>query len=106
MSMIAISIHALALALLGQAAGGGKADPNLDYMKSVASSYRFALDGDRSGPLRLGPEPSFRMGKQSADDVMDGAMFFWSGEQGRPEAVAQVFQVKNSNDPGGHWVQE
>lgn len=93
----------IAASLLGQA---GKADENLETMKGVASSYRFALDGGRTGPLRLGTDPSFRMGKQSADDVLDGAVFFWSGDQGRPEAVLQVFQVKNANDSGGHWVQE
>jgi len=101
-----VTIEMLAASLTGQAAEVGKADENLDYMKAVASSYRFALDGDRSGPLRLGADPSFRMGKQSADDVMDGAIFFWSGDQGRPEAVAQIFQVKNPGDSGGHWVQE
>jgi hypothetical protein len=100
------TILMLAATFMGQEPGAGKADANLEHMKSVASSYRFSLDGDRSGPLKLGAEPSFRMGKQSADDVMDGAVFFWSGDQGRPEAVLQVFQVKNQVDSGGHWVQE
>ncbi len=101
------AIVILAAALGGQEGGPPpKVDENLALMKSVASSYRFALDGDRSGPLRLGIEPSFRMGKQGADDVMDGALFFWSGDQGRPEAVAQIFQVKDREGPGGHWVQE
>ncbi len=99
-------ILALAASLQGQPPGPPKPDENLATMKGVASSYRFALDGDRSGPLRLGAEPSFRMGKQAADDVLDGALFFWSSEVGRPEAVAQVFQVKDRDGPGGHWVQE
>ncbi len=97
------TILILAASLLAQPA---RADEKLDYMKGVASSYRFALDGDRSGPLRLQSDPAFRMGKQSADDVLDGAIFFWAGDEGRPEAVAQIFEVKNADGPGGHWVQE
>ena len=81
-------------------------DARLDVMRGVASSYRFALDGDRSGALRLGADPSFRMGKQSADDVLDGAVFFWSNDLGRPEAALQVFEVKDRTPAGGHWVQE
>jgi hypothetical protein len=83
-----------------------KVDANLEIMRGVAASYRFLLDGDRQGPLRLGADPSFRMGKQSADDVLDGAIFFWSGDEGRPEAALQVFKVKDQTPAGGHWVQE
>jgi hypothetical protein len=100
------TILVLAASMPGQSAAADKADANLDYMKSVAASYRFALDGERPGPLQLRADPAFRMGKQSADDVMDGAIFFWLGGEGRPEAVAQIFQVKNQGDTGGHWVQE
>ena len=101
------TILLLSTSLMGQPAGAAaKADEKLEYMRGVASSYRFALDGDRSGPLRLGSDPSFRMGKQSADDVLDGAIFFWSGGEGRPEAALQVFQVKDQSADGGHWVQE
>ena len=103
------AILILAGSVAGQAPSGPprpKVDENLAHMKSVAASYRFALDGDRSGPLRLGADPSFRMGRQGADDVLDGALFFWSADHGRPEAVVQIFQVKNRDDSGGHWVQE
>ena len=100
------SILILAASIPGQADAAPKVDENLAYMKAVVAPYRFALDGDRSGALTLGGEPSFRMGKQAADDVMDGALFFWSADQGRPEAVLQIFQVKNRGAAGGHWVQE
>jgi hypothetical protein len=97
----------LSASLLGQAVEvTPKPDEKLEIMKRVASSYRFVLDGDRSGPLRLGNDPSFRMGKQSADNVLDGAIFFWSGVEGRPEAALQAFQVKDQSAAGGHWVQE
>jgi hypothetical protein len=92
--------------LVASANASEPADEKLDYMRTIASSYRFDLDGDRSGPLKLGDDPSFRMGKQSADDVLDGAIFFWAGDEGRPEAALQVFQVKDQTPAGGHWVQE
>jgi hypothetical protein len=100
------TILLLCASLQGQAAERPKLDEKLDTMRGVATSYRFVLDGDRSGSLRLGVDPSFRMGKQSADDVLDGAIFFWSNEVGRPEAALQVFQVKDKSAAGGHWVQE
>lgn len=101
------TILLLSATLPGQSVGApARADEKLEYMRGVASSYRFALDGERSGPLRLGADPSFRMGKQSADDVLDGAIFFWKGDEGRPEAALQVFQVKDQTPAGGHWVQE
>jgi hypothetical protein len=100
------TILLLAATLPGQAVEPSKPDANLVIMRGVASSYRFELDGKRSGMLRLGGEPSFRMGKQSADDVLDGAIFFWSSDEGRPEAALQVFQVKDQSTSGGHWVQE
>ena len=100
------TILLLSATLLGQAVEAPRLDENLETMRGVASSYRFTLNGDRSGPLRLGVDPSFRMGKQSADDVLDGAIFFWSGDEGRPEAALQVFRVKDRSAAGGHWVQE
>jgi hypothetical protein len=100
------TILLLAASLSGQAIESPKPDAKLEYMRGVASSYHFDLDGKRSGMLRLGTDPSFRMGKQSADDVLDGAIFFWSSEEGRPEAALQVFQVKDQSASGGHWVQE
>jgi len=100
------TILVLVACLMGQAGGAAKTDENLGYMRGVASSYQFVLDGDRSGPLRLGTDPAFRMGKQSAADVLDGAIYFWSGAEGRPEAALQVFEVKDGSAAGGHWVQE
>jgi hypothetical protein len=96
----------LAASISGQATPATKPDEKLEVMKGVASSYRFQLEGDRSGTLKLGNNPAFRMGKQSADDVLDGVIFFWSSDEGRPEAALQVFQVKDKSPSGGHWVQE
>ncbi len=99
-------IAILAASLQAQAADGPKVDENLAYMKSVLAPYRLAREGDRPGPLAPGPEPAFRMGKQAAFDMTDGAIFLWTGDGGRPEAAAQVYQIKNRPGPGTHWALE
>ena len=48
----------------------------------------------------------FRLGKQYAEDVEDGAIFLWTGENGRPEAAIQVFLIKNAKEPQGLWIHE
>jgi hypothetical protein len=102
--MVATTIVALTASLLGQAV---KSDPNLDFMKTTAASYRFVRDGDPAEPLQLQAEPAFRMGKQSADaGVEEGAIFFWTNDAGRPEAAAQVFLVRNAGAPNGLWIHE
>jgi hypothetical protein len=46
------------------------------------------------------------MGKQPADVVQEGAIFLWLDDDGRPEAAAQVFEVRNSGAPDGLWIHE
>ncbi|MDB5350351.1 MAG: hypothetical protein JWN86_1598 [Planctomycetota bacterium] len=93
----------LATATLGQTA---KVDERLDLMKAKAAEYRFERDGGRKSALKLQAEPAFRMGKQPADDIEEGAIFFWLDDTGRPEAAVQIFLIKNSNDPLGLWIHE
>jgi hypothetical protein len=90
-------------ALIGQAA---RADGRLEYMKSEAAAYRLETGHNRASPLKLREEPVFRLGKQAADDVEDGAIFFWLGQDGRPEASLQIFLVKNATAPDGMWAHE
>jgi hypothetical protein len=103
----------LTLALLGQApktAGpGGVPDDlasRLKFMKSSLDIYKLTLDNPRSQPLRRQDEPVFRLGKQFGDTVIDGAIFFWTNSQGRPEAAVQVFLIPTANEPDGLWVHE
>jgi hypothetical protein len=90
-------------ALIGQTA---KVDERLEFMKAEAAAYHLEKEGNRAAPLKLREEPAFRLGKQPADDVEDGAIFFWTREDGRPEASLQIFLVKNATAPDGMWAHE
>ena len=94
---------AILAALIGQTT---RVDERLDYMKSEAAAYRFETVADPSVSLKFREEPAFRLGKQPADDVEDGAIFFWLGADGRPEASLQIFLVKNADTPNGMWAHE
>ena len=61
-------------ALIGQTA---KVDERLEFMKTEAAAYHLGMEGNRGMPLKFQEEPAFRLGKQPADDVEDGAIFFW-----------------------------
>jgi hypothetical protein len=89
--------------VIGQA---DKADERLEFMKAEAAAYRIAKIDGRETPLKFREQPAFRLGKQPADDLEDGAIFFWLGEDGRPEASLQIFLVKNAASPNGLWAHE
>ena len=94
---------AILASLIGQTA---KVDERLEFMKTEAAAYRLEREVNRGVPLKFRAEPAFRLGKQPADDVEDGAIFFWLGEDGRPEASLQIFLVKNATAPNGMWAHE
>jgi hypothetical protein len=94
---------AILASLIGQTA---RVDERLEFMKTEAAAYRLEREVNRGVPLKFRAEPAFRLGKQPADDVEDGAIFFWLGEDGRPEASLQVFLVKNATAPNGMWAHE
>lgn len=100
------TIAILASAALGQA--GAKADEKLDFMKGRAAAYRLSKDVDagRASPLALRDEPAFRLGRQPADDILDGAIFFWTDEDGRPEVALQLFLIQNARETKGLWIHE
>ena len=75
-------------------------------MKDSIRSYELTLGGDRGGALKFEEKPAFRLGKQYATDLEDGAIFLWTGKHGRPEAAIQVFHVKNASEPRGLWIHE
>jgi hypothetical protein len=83
-----------------------EATERLEFMKDSVRRYRPTLGGDRSAVLQLQEKPVFRLGKQYADNVEDGAIFLWTGDHGRPEAAVQVFQVKHTGELGGRWYHE
>src|SRR6516165_4438207 len=111
--MSPILLATIALALAGPAeapAGGpdaaGKAADRLSFMKDSVRVYEITRDGDRADALKLNPEPAFRMGRQNAQDIEEGAIFLWTGAAGRPEAAIQVFLIKNAEHPRGLWLHE
>ena len=75
-------------------------------MKDSAKSYTFTIGGDRPSELKLRSEPVFRLGKQGDGVVLDGAIFLWEDEVGRPGAAAQVFQLNVVGRPAGQWRHE
>ncbi len=99
----------IALTSLAQAAGvpddGKDAAGRLAFMRRSLEGYRFARDGERGSAFRLQAEPAFRLGKQYTD-ILEGAIFFWVGADGRPEAAVQVFKVQNAGAPKGLWIHE
>jgi len=112
--MISLAPVCLALLLTGQAqtSPGGQTTPDasaerLKFMKDSVQAYELTTgDGDRALTLKLETKPAFRLGKQQADNVEDGAIFLWNGETGRPEAAIQVFRIKDEYEPQGLWIHE
>ncbi len=78
----------------------------LEFMKKSVRGYQLSLGVDRSAELKLKEKPVFRLGKQFGQDLADGAIFLWTGEDGRPEVAIQVFQIKNADIPEGQWMHE
>jgi hypothetical protein len=115
--MLAFTPVSLALILIGQAqapAGpgprpGGVADDlpsRLKFMKKSLDIYRITPADPMAQPLRRQEEPAFRLGRQFGEPLIDGAIFFWTGNYDRPEAAVQVFLIPTANEPEGLWVHE
>ena len=49
-------------------------------MKESVRAYELALGDSRRAILKLEEKPVFRLGKQCADNVEEGAIFLWTGE--------------------------
>jgi hypothetical protein len=101
---------ALLTTLVGQVTPGGEptksaGDAAVAFMRGTLEPIRL-YDASGRTPLTIRPEPAFRMGKQGADIVQEGAIFFWTDDVGRPQAAVQVFQVKDSGAPDGLWLHE
>lgn len=100
--------------VLGQAAQAGASGESsveanaqrLAFMKDSAQSYEFLRDRDRTPWLKLRPDPVFRMGKQGSSNVLEGAIFLWTDEVGRPEVASQIFLLRSADRPEGEWLLE
>jgi hypothetical protein len=81
---------------------------NPDGLKSMQDSARLyqVLPGDRSEPLQLRDEPAFRLGRQGMGNVLEGAIFFWVDDLGRPEAAVQIYLRRTEDAAEGKWFHE
>jgi hypothetical protein len=70
----------------------------LDLMKTSLKIYEFKSESDRK-PMKFEAEPLLRW-NNPVSGVRDGAVFIWT-VGGRPQAAAQVFQLKD-----GLWLHE
>jgi hypothetical protein len=111
MSMTSVAPLYLAIALAalsqgGKASTGDSGADRLEFMKDSVQTYELTGGSASGGALKLDEKPVFRLGKQYAEDLQDGAIFLWTGEHGRPEAAIQVFLIKNASEPQGLWIHE
>lgn len=100
----------LVLSVIGQATvpdGGVKATAaeRLQFMKESVRAYEMSVSG-QAGTLKLQTDPAFRLGNQGGDNVVDGGIFLWTAENGRPEVAVQAFLIKPVEAPEGLWVHE
>jgi hypothetical protein len=94
-----------------QAPAGGETtrDVNvqrLELMKESVNTYELIRSGDRTRALKLQRDPAFRLGRQGNGGILEGAIFLWTDEFGRPEAAAQVFLHRYAGRPDGEWIHE
>lgn len=95
----------LVVGLLGQvlAAPPFSEDPavRMAYMKGSVAPYAIRPADPGSNPLRLRPDPVFRL-DNPVGGVKDGVVYLWAdAETGRPEVSLQVFRTRT-----GYWMHE
>jgi hypothetical protein len=78
----------------------------MKIMKDSANRYVFTSGGDHPSELKLRQEAAIRLGKQGDGVVLDGAIFLWEDDVGRPAAAAQIFLLKEAGRPDGQWRHE
>jgi hypothetical protein len=111
MNSILLATIAMVLAQAARTEAGGEspADPNaqrLEFMKESVRSYEFTWAGGTGPTIKLQPDPAFRLGRQANGGVLEGAIFLWTDEVGRPQAAAQVFLHRYAARPQGEWLHE
>jgi hypothetical protein len=106
MNAILVAMLSFSAALVGQAASGNSPSA-VKFMQDSAQLYTIEpIDSDATGPLQLQAEPAFRLGRQGASNLMEGALFFWLDNVGRPEAAVQIYRGRRPDAPQGKWFHE
>jgi hypothetical protein len=111
MSITTLTHVCIAIAIAAQApvAKENSADANaerLKFMKDSVQIYELANSGQNTAVFKLQSDPAFRLGKQGDGVVLEGAIFLWADEVGRPEAAAQVFLMESAGRRDGEWKHE
>jgi hypothetical protein len=95
----------LILALVAQAPQAGDAKDEraarLEFMKKSLANYDLHPASDRTVKFRLQADPVLRF-TNPVGYSEDGAIFFWTGEDGRPEAAVQAFLMRG----GTYWMHD
>ena len=98
------------LALLGQvdetkvADGQNTADERLQTMRESMKVYGISRQADGLEPLELQNDPVFRLGRSG--NLLDGAVFLFLDDLGRPEVAIQPFLDRSDTAPNGKWIHE
>jgi hypothetical protein len=102
--MIGAMTMTLTLNLLAQAPptvdGKEERAARLEYMKTSLATYDVHPAGDSTKKCHLQAEPVLRF-TNPVGVSQDGAIFFWLGEDGRPEVAIQAFLQR-----GGAWIHD
>jgi hypothetical protein len=111
MSMTALASVWIAVTLAVQVPDGASkaSDANaqrLKVMKDSVAAYELSRSGDNAAVYKLQPDPAFRLGKQGDGVVLEGAIFLWTDQVGRPAAAAQVFLFQSKGQREGQWRHE
>ncbi len=77
----------------------------LDSMRAAMKSYKVRREGEIPAALSLVEEPAFRVGRQKGNFI-DGAIFLWTDETGRPEVAMETFLLTEPDAPNGKWIHE
>ena len=105
---LSISLVTLVVLILDSAPvadGRNTADERLASMKAMMKAYDVSREGEKPVPIKVQAEPAFRIGRQKSN-FLDGAIFLWLDELGRPEAAMQPFLLTDQGFPDGKWLHE
>ncbi len=93
------------VALVAQAppAGDSKDEraARLEFMRKTLATYEVHPASNPSARYRFQAEPVLRF-TNPVGSTVDGGIFFWIGEDGRPEAAVQAFLMRGGN----YWVHD
>ena len=105
-----LGLAIIPLLLLGQvpdriADGRNTPDERLASMRATLKGYDLAREGDKPVAIQFKVEPAFRVGRQKGN-FLDGAIFLWLDDVGRPEAAMEAFLLSEPDAPDGKWIHE